>query len=91
VYSLPAEDSLEALQMALSMIVVQLESYQREHGLTPEGDEYLGLIKPDFEGMRKELEASPYYGQVRDVLDQWDCGRAFLRSAIRPVREEGET
>src|SRR5687768_697163 len=61
VYALEGHDSLEALQMALGMMVVQLESYQAEHGLTLDGDAYLALMKPDFEGMKKEIEATPDY------------------------------
>ena len=72
-------DSLEALQLALGMMVVQVESYQRDCGLTLMGDEQLGLMKPDFEAIKKEIAASPHYEQARAVLDEWDCARAFLQ------------
>jgi hypothetical protein len=79
VYSLSGGDSLEALQLALGMMVVQVESYQRDCGLTLMGDEQLGLMKPDFEAIKKEIAASPHYEQARAVLDEWDCARAFLQ------------
>jgi hypothetical protein len=48
VYSLSGSDSLEALQLALAMMAVQVESYQQEHGLTLMGGSYLLMMKPDF-------------------------------------------
>jgi hypothetical protein len=87
VYSLPGGDSMEALQLALGMMVVQLDSYQRDCGLTFLGDEHLGLIKPDFEAINQELEASPQYEQVRSILGEWDCGRALLEDLDRRARD----
>ena len=73
VYKLPGEDSLEALQMALAMMAIQVESYQKEHGLTFLGEPFLLMMKPDFEAMMKEIEASPDYPKWRHVLDGvWD-------------------
>jgi hypothetical protein len=69
VYALPGVDSFEALQLALGMMMVQLESYQKEHGLTFLGDSYLGLMKPDVEAMRREIEASPDFPLWRHVLN----------------------
>ena len=74
VYALPGLDSLEALQLALGMMVVQLESYQAEHGLTLTGDADLALMKPDFAAMKKEIEAKPdahlWRDKVRAFTDQ---------------------
>src|SRR5215207_4426215 len=61
VYALPGLDSLEALQLALGMMVVQVESYQAEHGLTLDGGSNLSLMKPDFEAVMKEIKADPEY------------------------------
>jgi hypothetical protein len=73
VYKLPGEDSLQALQMALAMMAIQVESYQKEHGLTFLGDPFLLMLKPDFEAMMREIEASPDYPKWRHVLDGvWD-------------------
>ena len=70
VYTLQGFDSLEALQTALAMMVVQLESYQAEHGLTFGGDPYLSLMKPDFAAMKREIEATPEYPLWRHVLEE---------------------
>lgn len=43
VWSLPGGDSLEALQSVLVMMVAQLDSYQKEHGLTFMGESSLML------------------------------------------------
>lgn len=73
VYKLPGEDSLEALQSALAMMAIQVESYQKEHGLTYLGDPFLLMMKPDFDAMMKEIGASPDYPKWRHVLDGvWD-------------------
>jgi hypothetical protein len=69
VYKLPGADSLDALQMALGMMVVQLEGYQDKHGLTFLGDAHLGLWKYDFERMRREIEATPDYPLWSHVLN----------------------
>jgi hypothetical protein len=72
VYALPGNDSLEALQLALGMMVVQLESYQKEHGLTFMGDSYLGLMKPDVVVMMREIEAAPEFPQIAEAIgDIW--------------------
>jgi hypothetical protein len=55
--------------MALAMMVVQLESYQKEHGLNFMGDSYLGLFKPDFEAMIREIKATPDFPLWSHVLD----------------------
>jgi hypothetical protein len=86
VCSLPGGDSLEALQLALGTMVIQVESYQRDRGLTLMGDEDLGLIKPDFEAMKTAIAASPHYDQVRSILGEWDCGRALLQDMDRRAR-----
>ena len=73
VYSLPGSDSLEALQLALAMMAVQLESYQQEHGLTLMGGSYLALMKPDFAAMMREIEATPEFPQVVEAIgDGWE-------------------
>jgi hypothetical protein len=69
VYRLPGNDSLEALQLALGMMGVQLEGYQEEHGLTFDGDSWLGLTRPDFEEMKREIEARPDFAQWSHVLE----------------------
>ena len=69
VYSLPGNDSLEALQSALVMMVAQLESYQKEHGLTFMGDSLLLLWKPDVEAMMREIKATPDFPLWSHVLD----------------------
>jgi hypothetical protein len=69
VYKLEGIDSLQALQMALGMMVVQLESYQDEHGLTFMGETGLMLMRPDFDAMRREAEASPDYHLWKHVFD----------------------
>jgi hypothetical protein len=69
VYALSGTDSLEALQLALGMMVVQLESYQKEHGLTFMGDSYLALMKPDVEAIMKDITARPDFPLWSHVLD----------------------
>jgi hypothetical protein len=69
VYSLPGNDSLEALQSALVMMVVQLESYQKEHGLTFMGESLLLLWRPDVEAMMREIKATPDFPLWSHVLD----------------------
>jgi hypothetical protein len=69
VYKLEGIDSLQALQMALGMMVVQLESYQEEHGLTFVGETGLMLMRPDFDAMRRAAEASPDYQLWKHVFD----------------------
>jgi hypothetical protein len=69
VYAVPGPDSLEALQMALAMMAVQLESYQKEHGLTFMDDSDLALMKPDFDAMKREIEARPDFPLWSYVLD----------------------
>jgi hypothetical protein len=69
VYSLPGNDSLEALQSALVMMVAQLESYQKEHGLTFMGESLLLLWRPDVETMMREIKATPDFPLWSHVLD----------------------
>jgi hypothetical protein len=69
VYSVPGVDSLQALQLALGMMMVQLESYQQKHGLTFLGDSYLALMKPDFEAIKREIEAQPDFPVWSKVLE----------------------
>jgi hypothetical protein len=72
VYSLPGNDSLEALQSALFMMVVQLESYKDQHGLTFMGGSYLNLIKPDVEAMMREIKATPEFPEIAEAIgDIW--------------------
>ena len=87
VCTLEGDDSLEAIQMALAMMVVQLESYQRDLGLTLQGDRDLGLIRPDFDAVKKEVKANPAYDDIRAILDEWDCAREFLHGSDRPAEE----
>jgi hypothetical protein len=47
VYDPGGVDSLQALQMALGMMAIQLEAYQAEPGLTLD-DSYLALMKARF-------------------------------------------
>jgi hypothetical protein len=73
VYSLPGTDSLEALQMALAMMAVQVECYQQEHGLTLMGGSYLALMKPDFDAMMREIRATPEFPEIAHAIgDIWE-------------------
>jgi hypothetical protein len=69
VYNLEGEDSLEALQTALAMMAIQIESYQRDHGLTYLGSSALLVMKPDFEALMREVEAAPEYPEIRRALE----------------------
>jgi hypothetical protein len=92
VYSLPGNDSLEALQLALGMMVVQLESYQEEHGLTLSGDSYLALMKPDFAAMMREIEARPEFPQIAEAIgDIWEemTGKPLRRGAHKSLTRNG--
>jgi uncharacterized protein DUF6968 len=82
VYSLQGNDSLEALQMALGMMAVQLEGYQKQHGLTDLDGSYLPVMKPDFEAMMREIEAAPEFPQIAEAIgDIWqEMTGAPLRS-----------
>ncbi len=72
VYSVPGVDSLEALQSALVMMVAQLGSYQKEHGLTFMGDSLLLLWKPDVDAMMREIKAAPGFPQIAEAIgDIW--------------------
>jgi hypothetical protein len=72
VYSLPGVDSFEALQSALFMMVVQLESYKDQHGLTFMGGSYLNLIKPDVDAMMREIKATPEFPEMAEAIgDVW--------------------
>lgn len=64
-YALPGFDSLEALQLALGMMAVQVEAYQKKHGLTLLGGSYLGVLKPDFDAIKTEIEATPDFPRWR--------------------------
>lgn len=68
VYTLPGEDSLSALQMALAMMAVQIESYQKQHGLTFLGSSALLMMKPDFDAMIQEIESDSEYPIWSQVL-----------------------
>jgi hypothetical protein len=68
-YDLPGFDSLEALQLALGMMAVQIEAYQRKVGLTFDGGAYLGVFRPDFEAIRKEIRATPEYEKWRHGIE----------------------
>jgi hypothetical protein len=74
VYKLPGVDSFEALQSALGMMVIQLDTtYKQEHGLTFLGESQLMLWMYDLEKMQKEIETSPDYAKWSHVLDGvWD-------------------
>jgi hypothetical protein len=74
VYKTSGEDSLEALQAAIGMMVIQVETdYKHDYGLTFLGDSHLGLWMYDFEKMQREIEATPDYVKWRHVLDRvWD-------------------
>jgi hypothetical protein len=92
VYSLPGADSFEALQLALFMMVVQLESYKQEHGLTFMGDSYLNLIKPDAEAMLREIEAMPEFPQIAEAIgDVWQkmTGEPLRRGAHKSLPRNG--
>jgi hypothetical protein len=92
VYSLPGNDSLEALQLALGMMVVQLESYQQQHGLTLMGGSYLGLMKPDVAAMMREAEAAPEFPQIAAAIgDVWQkmTGEPLRRGAHISVPRNG--
>ena len=70
VYKLPGADSLEALQSAIGMMVIQLElDYKHKHSLTFLGEPHLLLWMYDFERMQKEIEATPDYSKWSHVLD----------------------
>jgi hypothetical protein len=56
-------DSLQALQMALGMMAVYLEEYQREHGLTLDGDPELLLMAPDVAAVANRLRERPDYSE----------------------------
>ncbi len=88
VYSLPGADSLEALQLALGMMVAQLDSYQQEHGLTFMGGSYLALMKPDFAAMMREAEAAPEFPEVAEAIGGiWEemTGEPLRRGAHKSV------
>jgi hypothetical protein len=92
VYSLPGSDSLEALQLALGMMAVQVESYQQEHGLTLMGGSYLALMKPDFAAMMREIEATPEFPEIAEAIgDVWQemTGRPLRRGAYKSVPRNG--
>ncbi|MDQ3950302.1 MAG: hypothetical protein M3282_08135 [Gemmatimonadota bacterium] len=92
VYSLPGPDSLEALQLALAMMAVQVESYQQEHGLTFMGGPYLPLMKPDFAAMMREIEAAPEFPQIAEAIgDVWQemTGEPLRRGAYKSVPRNG--
>jgi hypothetical protein len=92
VYSLPGVDSFEVLQSALFMMVVQLESYKQEHGLTFMGDSYLNLIKPDAEAMIREIDAAPEFPQIAEAIgDIWQemTGEPLRRGAYKSVPRNG--
>lgn len=69
-YDLRGCDSFEALQAAMAMLAVQVDSYQREHGLTLDGGSWLGVFKPDFDAIRKEIEATPDYSKWGPVIEE---------------------
>ena len=69
VYSLPGEDSLGALQMALAMMAVQIDSYKEQHGLTFLGGSSLLVMRPDFDALKREVEADPEYPLWSHALD----------------------
>jgi hypothetical protein len=72
VYTLPGTDSLEVLQLALAMMVAQLDSYRRKHGLTFMGGSYLGLMKPDLQAMMAEIAATPEFPAIAEAIgDLW--------------------
>jgi hypothetical protein len=92
VYSLPGLDSLEALQLALAMMAVQVESYQQEHGLTLLGGQYLLLMKPDFAAMMREIEAAPEFPQIAEAIgDSWHemTGEPLRRGAYESLTRKG--
>jgi hypothetical protein len=86
VYSLKGSDSLEALQMALAIMAVQIESYQNEHGLTFMGGSCLLVMKPDFEAMRREIEQTPEFPVLVETLgDIWQemTGEPLRRGTLK--------
>jgi hypothetical protein len=92
VYSLPGADSLEALQLALAMMAVQLDSYQQEHGLTLMGGSYLALMKPDFAAMMREIEAAPEFPEIAEAIgDIWQemTGEPLRRGAYKSLTRKG--
>jgi hypothetical protein len=93
VYSLPGVDSFAALQSALFMMVVQLDSsYKDEHGLTFMGGSYLDLIKPDVEAMRREIEATPEFPEIAEAIgDVWQemTGEPLHRGAHKGLPRNG--
>ena len=87
VYSLPGVDSFGALQSALFMMVVQLDSsYKHEHGLTFMGGSYLDLIKLDVEAMRREIEALPEYPEIAEAIG--DVWQEMTGEDLRPGTSE---
>jgi len=91
VYSLPGPDSLEALQLALAMLAVQVDSYQQEHGLTFMGGRY-PLIKADFAAMMREAEAAPEFPEIAEAIgDVWQkmTGEPLRRGAWKSVPRNG--
>jgi hypothetical protein len=50
-------------------MVAQLESYQREHGLTFMDGSWLALFKPDIATLRREIEALPEFPEIAELTD----------------------
>ena len=86
VYSLPGNDSLEALQLALGMMVLQLESYQKEHGLTFMGESLLLLWRPDVEAMMREIRATPEFPRIAEAIG--DIWQDMTGEPLRPGTSE---
>jgi hypothetical protein len=87
VYKLPGEDSLAALQMAIGMMVIQLDmDYKQAHGLTFMGESHLLLWMYDYEKMQKDIEASPDYAKWIHVLDGVWEPLDLVRSSALPSR-----
>jgi hypothetical protein len=73
VWSVPGDDSLAALQSALMVMSVNIDSYHQEHRLTLMGGPYLALPRFDVEAMRRDLEASPDFPEIVEAIgDIWE-------------------
>ena len=86
VYSVFGADSLEALQSALVMMVVQLEGYQKEHGLTFMGDSLLLLWRPDVDAMMREIRATPEFPRIAEAIG--DIWQDMTGEPLRPGTSE---
>ena len=73
VWSVPGEDSLAALQSALMVMSVNIDSYHQEHRLTLMDGPYLALPRFDVEAMMRDIEASPAFPQIVEAIgDGWE-------------------